>query len=267
MAGTEFIHDLFGVEGRKVLITGATQGLGAMMAEGFLKAGAAVWIVARKRPDIDATIARLSEFGSIGGICADIATPEGIATVAASLGEQTDALDILINNAGTAWAAPIEEHGRDKFEKVVRLNLTTPYDLTRAMVPFLRAASRPGEPSRVINISSVAGMRAPDRDLFGYTSSKAGLHMLTQNLAAALAPEILVNCIAPGFFESRMNAHFFDPDHPQFGTGPKVAPAGRYGQPIDIMGAAIYLASPASQWLTGVILPVAGGSGTADGGS
>lgn len=246
--------------GKTVLITGGTQGLGLMLAEGFLHAGSAVIIAARKPDDLGATVERLGALGSISGIAADLATADGVSHLAEEVAARTPHLDVLINNAGTSWVAPIEDHPRDRFEKVLNLNLTGTYDVTRQLLPLLRAGSQADDPARVINVSSVAGMRAPDRDLFGYTTTKAGLHMLTQNLAFALAPDVLVNCIAPGFFPSRMNAHFFDPDHDAFGTGPQT-PLGRPGEPDDIVGAAIYLAARASRWVTGVTLPIAGGAG------
>lgn len=255
------IDRLFSVAGKTVLVTGGTQGLGRMLAAGFLEAGARVVIAARKPADLAATVDELSPVGVIHGLVADVGTADGVSTLAAAVGDLTPRLDVLVNNAGTSWQAPIEDHPRDKFEKVLDLNLVGPYDLTRQLVGLLRAAATPDDPARVINISSAAGIKTPDRHLFGYTASKTGLHMLTRNLAFALAPEIVVNCIAPGFFESRMNAHYFDPDHPAYGTGPQT-PLGRPGQADDIVGAALYLAAPASRWVTGVTLPVAGGGGT-----
>jgi len=257
-----FTSDLFSVAGKNALVTGGTQGIGALIAEGLVRAGADVTLCARKPKGIDAMVARLSELGSCRGIAADLSRSDGVAQVVDNL-RHVGELHILVNNAGISWGAPFEQHLRESFEKVFNLNVTSMFELTRGLAPLLRAAAKPGDPARVINISSVAGMQIPKLEAYGYASSKAAVNHMTRHLAWKLAPEVLVNCIAPGLFRSRMSAHMFDPAHALYETRPEI-PLGRPGALEDISGAVLYLCSRAGAWLTGVVLPVAGGMATID---
>jgi NAD(P)-dependent dehydrogenase (short-subunit alcohol dehydrogenase family) len=254
------INSLFDVRGRTALVTGGSIGIGAMIAEGLVRAGARVWICGRKQAALDVMCDRLSTLGECHGIAADLATEAGLAAVTAAMGQYVSALDILVNNAGTSWAAPIDSFPRSGFEKVLNLNLTAPFALVQALLPLLRAAADRDYPARIINIASIDGMRPPALDSFPYSASKAGMLMLTRHLAKSLAPEsITVNAIAPGVFESRMTAFWFDARHPEHQPRPSIPLGDRPGRPEDIVGAVLYLASRAGSHVTGITLPVSGG--------
>jgi NAD(P)-dependent dehydrogenase (short-subunit alcohol dehydrogenase family) len=174
--------------------------------------------------------------------------------------EREDRIHALFNNAGAAWGAPLGEFPESGFDKVYDVNVKGVFLLTRALVPMLTAAATDDDPARVINTGSIDGIVAPGRgrDNFSYSASKAAVHMLTQHLAGELAPRILVNAIAPGLFESRMTKELL-----RAGSGPDVIgagfPLGRIGRPDDMAGIAVFLASPASSYITGAVIPVDGG--------
>lgn len=246
---------LFSLENRTALVTGASRGIGAMIAEGLVAAGARVLICGRKPEELNETAARLGA----EAIVADLSGEAGIAALAAEVKARTPKLDILVNNAGTAWGAPFESFPRKGFDKTLNLNLLAPFAITQALHPLIREAARPEHPARVINISSVDGLRPPPSQAWSYAASKAGLNMLTRQLAASfLADHITCNAVAPGLFETKFSAHMFDPDHPSYADRPAI-PMGRPGTPEDIAAAVIYLAARSGNYLTGLILPVAGG--------
>lgn len=257
------ISTLFDVRGRTALVTGASLGIGAMIAEGLVRAGAHVWICSRKEDEIRATCERLSQWGTCSSLAADLSHDEGIAAVATALRDQP--LDILINNAGASWAAPIEAYPRAGFDKVLNLNVTAPFLLIQKLLPNLRDAASAETPARIVNIASIDGIRPPALDSFAYSASKAGAIMLTRHLARALAPDsITVNAIAPGIFQSKMTAFWFDEMHPAYVPRPSIPLGDRPGTAEDIAGAVLYLASRAGRHVTGVTLPVAGGEATID---
>jgi NAD(P)-dependent dehydrogenase (short-subunit alcohol dehydrogenase family) len=254
--------ELFSVRGKTALVTGASAGIGKMIASALVSRGADVWICARNATDLEATRAELSAFGRCRAIEADLSTEDGIAAVAAVLTAETDALNILVNNAGTSWGAPLGTFPRDGFEKVLNLNLLAPFELVQRLLPLILAGARAMPPANIINIASVDGIRPPVRDSFAYSSSKAGVIMLTRHLAQVLAGDgVTVNAIAPGVFPSRLTAHILDPDHPRYVPAPSV-PLGRIGEPDDIAGAILYLGSRAGSYVTGATLPVGGGLAT-----
>ncbi|MBZ9646883.1 SDR family NAD(P)-dependent oxidoreductase [Sphingobium sp. 3R8] len=254
---------LFDVRDRTALVTGASLGIGAMIAEGLVRAGAKVWICSRKEADIQATRDRLSAWGECHAITADLSRDEGLVAVGAAMGEAIDTLDILVNNAGASWAAPISDFPRLGFEKVLNINLVAPFMLVQRLLPLLRKAARPDHPARVINIASIDGMRPPALDSFAYSASKAGMIMLTKHMARALAADsITVNAIAPGIFASRMTSFWFDEAHPHHVPPPTIALGDRPGADEDIVAAVLYLAARSGSYLTGVTLPVAGGEAT-----
>ena len=259
------ISSLFDVRGRTALVTGGSLGIGAMIAEGLVRAGALVWICARKGAQLRETQERLAQLGECRGIVADLSRPEGIEAVESDLRGSLEALDILVNNAGASWAAEIDEFPRSGFEKVLNINLTAPFELVRALLPLLRAAASTEAPARIINISSIDGLRPPELNTFPYSASKAGLIMLTRHLARALANDrITVNAIAPGIFESRMTSFWFDANHPSHVQRPSIPLGDRPGDWEDIAGALIYLASRAGKHVTGATLPVSGGAALID---
>jgi NAD(P)-dependent dehydrogenase (short-subunit alcohol dehydrogenase family) len=166
---------------------------------------------------------------------------------------------VLVNNAGANWGAPLADYPDAGWDKVMALNVKAVFDLTRALLPQLRAAARPGDPARVINVGSIDGIQVPALETYAYSASKAAVHHLTRVLAKKLAPGVTVNAIAPGPFESKMMAATLD----RFGEMIKAGcPMGRIGEPDDMAGAAIYLASKAGAYVTGAVLPVDGGIAT-----
>jgi NAD(P)-dependent dehydrogenase (short-subunit alcohol dehydrogenase family) len=166
-------------------------------------------------------------------------------------------LDILVNNAGANWAAPIDEYPEAGWDKVMGLNIKSIFFLTQKFLPLLRTAASQEDPARVINIASVDGLRPPALEIYAYAASKGGLIHLTRTLARRLAEDhINVNALAPGPFESKMMAETLR----NFGDAIKESnPRKRIGKPEDIAGAAIFLASRAGSYVTGVTIPVDGG--------
>ncbi|HEU5470463.1 MAG TPA: SDR family oxidoreductase [Actinophytocola sp.] len=256
-------NGLFGVRGKTVLVTGGTRGIGLMIARGFVEAGATVVISSRKPDACAKAEAELAELGSCVAHPADLSTEDGLAGLTARLAELTPRLDVLVNNAGAAWGAPLGEFPDSAFDKVLNLNVKAVFSLTQRLLPALRAAASPDDPARVINIGSIDGLVRSWSDNYSYVASKAAVHMLTRKLAATLAPEhITVNAIAPGPFPSKMTAWALDDPDLRAGVIGGV-PLGRLGTPEDIAGTAIFLAARAGAYLTGTVIPVDGGiSGT-----
>jgi 2-deoxy-D-gluconate 3-dehydrogenase len=249
--------DLFSLEGRTALITGGSRGIGRMIAAGFLRQGARVYISARKADVVQETAAALSaEGGTCVALPANVATVEGARALAAAYGEHESTLDILVNNAGAAWLAPFDEFPESGWDKVVDLNLKTPFFLTQALAPALRAAASAERPAKVINIASIDGISVNPQETYPYAASKAGLIHLTRRMAQQLIRDhIVCSAIAPGPFVSDMNIAARD-------RGDEIAqrvPAGRIGRDDDMAGAAIYLASRAGDYVVGATVTVDGG--------
>ncbi|MFF0773309.1 SDR family oxidoreductase [Nonomuraea wenchangensis] len=243
---------LFSVEGKTVVVTGGSRGIGRMIAAGFVAAGANVYISARKTAEVEKTAAELG----CTAVPADLSTAEGRESLAAAVDRP---LHVLINNAGATWGAPLEEYPESAFDKLWNINVKGVFALTQRFLPQLRQAAGPDDPARVINVGSVDGIRVPVLPTYAYSSTKSAVHMLTRHLARHLAKEhITVNAIAPGPFESKMMA--FALDDP--GTRESIetgVPLGRIGRPDDMAGTAIFLASRAGAYLTGTVIPVDGG--------
>jgi len=236
---------LFSLEGRTALITGGSRGIGRMIAEGFLAQGARVYISARKAEACDATARELSVLGHCVSLPADVSGAAGIAALTQAYLRHEPTLDILVNNAGAAWAAPFDAFPESGWDKVVDLNLKTPFFLTQALAPALRAAATAsGRPAKVIHIASIDGLSVNPLETYPYAASKAGLIHLTKRMALQLVGEqIVVNAIAPGAFPTDMNRAARDEEEH---TSRRI-PAGRVGQPEDLAHAAIALASGAGE--------------------
>jgi len=257
---TDVLSRLFSIEGKVALVTGGSRGIGLMIARGFVEAGAKTYISSRKADVCDRVAKELSASGTCISLPADLGTEAGARQLADALGARESALNILVNNAGANWGAPMEEYPDVAWDKVLALNVKAIFHMTRLLAPALERAARPGDPARVINIGSIDGLQAPLLETYAYSSSKAGLIHLTRVLARRLAGEnINVNAIAPGPFESKMMAETLR----VFGDAIKQScPRGRIGEPEDMAGTAIFLASRASAYITGALIPVDGGIAT-----
>jgi NAD(P)-dependent dehydrogenase (short-subunit alcohol dehydrogenase family) len=251
--------DLFSLQGRIALVTGGSRGIGKMIAAGFLAQGAArIYITARKAGPCEATAKELS--AAYGGECIalpiDISSLGGIEMLAGEIGKREPKLDILVNNAGAAWGADFDEFPESGWDKVANLNLKTPFFLTKALAPALRAAASAERPAKVINIASIDGIFVNPTETYSYAATKAGLIHLTRRMAAKLIRDhIVVTAIAPGPFASDMNRAARD-------HADDVAthvPLGRIGNEEDMAGAAIYLASRAGDYVVGNTIAVDGG--------
>jgi 2-deoxy-D-gluconate 3-dehydrogenase len=251
--------DLFSLKGRVALVTGGSRGIGKMIAAGFLAQGAAkVYITARNAGPCEATAKELTaEYdGECIALPIDISTNAGCEQLAAEIIKREPKLDILVNNAGTAWGAAFDEFPESGWDKVMSLNVKSPFFLTKALAAPLRAAASAGRPAKVINIASVDGLHVNPLETYSYQASKAGLIHLTRRMAARLIKDhIVVSCIAPGAFASDMNRAARD----HGGELSKRVPSGRIGTTEDMAGTAIYLASRAGDYVVGTTLAVDGG--------
>ena len=251
--------DLFSIAGKTALVTGGSRGIGKMIAEGFVDAGAVVYISSRKAEVCEQVAAELSEKGTCVPVPADLSQEDECRRLADEMATRVDRLDILVNNAGATWGAPLDDYDEKAFERVLGLNVKGVFHVTKFLVPLLEKAGTQDEPARVINIGSIDGIGVPMMETYAYSASKAAVHQLTRHLAKRLAPAITVNAIAPGPFESKMMAATLE----AFGDQIKAsAPLRRIGRPDDMAGAAIFLSSRAGAYLTGAVIPVDGGIAT-----
>lgn len=251
------IQDLFSVRDKVALVTGGSRGIGLMIARAYAQNGAKVYISARKAEACAQAAAELSKDGECIAIPADLATAEGRKSLVDAVKEREEALHILVNNAGASWGAPFETYPDDGYDKVMDINVKSPFMLTRDLLPLLEKAAQPGDPARVIMIGSIDGLFVPTVDNFAYPPSKAAIHHMTHVLAVRLGRKgVTCNAIAPGPFESKMTEWMLDNFQDQFESH---CPLGRIGEPADMAGVALYLASRAGAYTNGTVIPVDGG--------
>lgn len=248
------VSSLFRLDGRVALVTGGSRGIGRMIAEGYVASGAKVYVSSRRADACEATAATLGP--NAIPLPHDVSTVEGCRALAADLAAREPRLDILVNNAGAAWGEPFENFPEKGWDKVMDLNVKSPFFLTQALHGLLKAAGTPERPAKVINITSIDGQRLNAWETYSYHASKSALIYLTKRLAARLARDhINVTSIAPGAFASDMNKAARDHGD----AVAKAIPARRIGVAEDMAAAAIYLASRAGDYVLGETVTVDGG--------
>jgi NAD(P)-dependent dehydrogenase (short-subunit alcohol dehydrogenase family) len=249
------MKDLFSLQGRTALVTGGSRGIGMMIAKGFLTQGARVYISSRKAAACDDAVKELSALGPCFALPADVSTVDGAKGLATAYAAKEGALDILVNNAGAAWGEDFDTFPEKGWDKVMDLNVKSPFFLTQALHEQLRAGGK-ARPAKVINVASIDGVSVNPMETYSYAASKAGLIHLTRRMSLRLVQDtIVVSGIAPGAFASEMNK--VARDH-----GDEVArriPSRRIGTDEDMAGVAIYLASRAGDYVVGQTIVVDGG--------
>jgi NAD(P)-dependent dehydrogenase (short-subunit alcohol dehydrogenase family) len=247
------ILDSFRLDGRVAIVTGASSGLGVAFATGLAEAGADIAICARRVERLEETRGRVEALGRrCIAVPADVANPDDCNRVAAAAVEQLGRVDVLINNAGVGTAAPATREAPEDFRRVIDINLNGSYFMAQA------AARSMDEGGSIVNIGSVLGSTTAFLPQAAYASSKAAIIGLTRDLAQQWTGRkgIRVNALAPGFFESEMTEQYPEGYIEQMMFR---VPAGRKGEAHELVAAAIFLASDASSYVTGALLPVDGG--------
>lgn len=248
-------NKLFDLNGKVALITGGASGLGNAIARGLAEAGATVVLNGRRRDKLEEAVAVLRQAGHRAGLAAfDVTDSSAVnAGVAATVAEY-GAIDVLVNNAGMQHRQPIEEFSDADWLKLMSTNLNSAFFVARAVIPAMKAR-RSG---KIINICSVLSFISRP-SIVPYATSKGGLAMFTKGVAVELASHnIQVNGIAPGFYKTEMNTALFT--NPEFDAWVcKRTPAARWGDPEELVGAAVFLASAASNYVSGQIISVDGG--------
>jgi gluconate 5-dehydrogenase len=251
------INELFDLSGKVALVTGGSRGLGKEMAEGLAEAGASLMLLARREQWLTPTV---DEFRSRGFKCeganCDVSNPADVQGAVDRTIAAFGQIDILINNAGVTWGQPIEEHPLEKWNMVIQINLTGAFLFSQSVGrEMLKRRS-----GNIINVASIAGLQGSmehGQHIVGYVAAKGGLIAMTREFAAKWARRgIRVNAIAPGFFPSRMTENVLAEAQPQIEAS---VPIGRVGREGELKGVAVFLASPASGYITGQTIVVDGG--------
>lgn len=251
----DYLDAMFGQSGRTAVVTGASSGLGAEMAKALAGAGAHVIAVARRADRLHELAEEAAGFaGNISPCAADLTSDAGLALVAGAVAEH-GRCDVLVANAGTAEVGNIETMEDQSFARVLDLNLTAQWQLAKALFQWLAKS----DAGRVINVASIYGILAPVRTGLGaYAASKHGLVGLTRTQAVEWAEHgITANAIAPGYFPTEMTAQLLASK--AAGRLQQFVPMDRFGAPQELATALLFLASPASSYVTGAVLPVDGG--------
>jgi NAD(P)-dependent dehydrogenase (short-subunit alcohol dehydrogenase family) len=250
------VKELFDLTGRVAIITGGSIGLGRQMAEGLAEMGANLVLCARKKEPCEQAAGELQELGvKTLALSCDVKSPADIQAVVDATVDAFGRINVLINNAGTSWGAPVEEMRLEHWNKVMETNLTGTFLFSQAAGKIMIGQRR----GKIINIASVAGLRGapPDFQAIGYHASKGGVIAFTKDLACKWGiHNIQVNAIAPGWFPTHMSEVVIERNKETF---LKRIPLGRFGGDHDLKGAAVFLASEASGFVTGHVLVVDGG--------
>ncbi|MDA7963181.1 SDR family NAD(P)-dependent oxidoreductase [Ruegeria sp.] len=261
---------LFSLTGKTALVTGGATGIGRMAAEAFVRAGAHVLIASRKGDACQAVATELNALdapGSAEGFAGDLGSEAGIDALVDQVNSRVKTLDILMNNAGLTWGAPMGQFPYDAWDKVMSVNVAGIFHLTQKLLPLLMASAEDENPARVINVASVMGEAPMGDGAYSYSASKAAVIHLTKIMAKELAPyRITVNALAPGPFVSKMTA--FATANPE--TRKKVGqgvPLGRVGRDEDIAGCVLFLSGQGGSYVTGAVIPVSGGINVQSGGN
>lgn len=249
------MSDLFDVSGRTVLVTGSTRGLGLILAKGFAQRGAGVIVNSRNAEDVQGIVKMLKHFNDNStGACFDVSCPDAVRENISLIEKKTGGIDVLVNNAGIQRRAPFLEMSREKWREVVDVNLSSVFTVSQAVA----AGMAKRKSGRIINISSLNSVGARPT-ISNYCAAKGGLNMLTKAMATELGQHgINVNAIAPGYFITDMTKHLAQ--DAEFDKWVKSETAlGRWGEPEDLIGTAVFLASDASEYITGQVIFVEGG--------
>jgi NAD(P)-dependent dehydrogenase (short-subunit alcohol dehydrogenase family) len=248
-------NNWFDLSGRTAVVTGGTAGIGKMIAQALLSAGAKVWIVARNADRVKQVAAALGE--QCLGIAADVSTQEGVRLIRDEVAGTGMPLDILVNNAGISRKASFDSFPPEYWDDVLALNVKAPFQIVQALHPLLRRSSRAAPVAHILNIGSGAGISTRCDTSFSYYASKAALHHLSQIMATNfLSDRIHVNVIAPGYFHTELIDQIA-PDEESLAKLVAMVPAGRFGGYDDIGALAVSIVS--SSFMTGAIIPLDGG--------
>jgi len=254
------LDQLFSVAGKVALVTGGGRGIGLMMTEALVASGAKVYIASRKREVCEKVAAKLGGDDRCIGLGADLSSEEGVVGLANEIKQREEQLHILVNNSGAAWGAPLEAFPWDAWDKVLTLNLTAPFILTRELVPLLANAGALDDPARIVNVGSMLGTVTKSWTAYSYAASKAGLHHVTRIFANELASRfITVNAIAPGPFDTEMMKEAARNENARKAVADGI-PLKRWGAAEDVAGAVLFLCSRAGAYVSGAILPLDGGA-------
>lgn len=257
-----YLDELFGLKGKVALVTGGSSGIGAMISESLVRAGAHVMLVSRKGERCEAMAEQLNALGASGsaeGFSGDVGSEISLLALVEKVKSRTDKLDILFNNAGVTWGSSMAEFPHVQWARTMAVNVAGVFTLTRDLMPLLEAAASEADPARVINVGSVMGTLPVAEGAYAYTASKGAVHHLTKTLAAELAAKhITVNAFAPGPFPSKMTAFATASKEGATKVGANV-PLGRIGNAEDIAAATLYLCGRGGAYVSGAILPLDGG--------